>query len=351
MTRSALDTLLSDGIVAYHAAFAKHFGGVKAAVLLSQLYYWRDKGSDPSGWIYKTTDEIEEETGLSYREQRTARKKLVEAGVLEEDLRGMPAQLYYRVNTQAIERALNQRSADITKRKNMPLRNGRTCCDDSVDHYKEPETTTETTSSYADCEKTSQSAGERDKTPEKHQQGERGDGELFGDLPPSPAEYLRQRAGQALQNYHAGLRSGWQAWVAEHPIIDRLLKNEVDHRGIKRLGFFLADELHLEPPWASAAQVKQHVHGLKELYAAVGDNHEAVRRAYHKMTEDGLTIADANSLVKTASAMARQDGGVQYDDDQLQTMLEEVEYYRSIGKRYAGMDRHERVLKQRGLLE
>jgi DNA-binding transcriptional regulator YhcF (GntR family) len=186
--------------------------------------------------------------------------------------------------------------------------------------------------------------------------------DLFADFdePEPPAEkpegmtvqeWHRQRTAQALQTYHENQGGGWQGWVAEHPILDRLLKDEVDQRGIKKLGFYLADKLRLEPPWASAYQVKRHVHGLKELYAAVGLNYEAVRRAYQKMHSDGLTIVDANSLVKTATAMAREDSGDQYSDQQIQVMLEEVERHRERGARYAGMARHERILRARGLIE
>ena len=84
--------------VAYYTAFAGVLGGVEAGVLASQFFYWYGKGHNPEGWIYKTQAEIEEETGLTRRNQETARKKLRELGVLEENYAGMPAKLYYRLN-------------------------------------------------------------------------------------------------------------------------------------------------------------------------------------------------------------------------------------------------------------
>lgn len=84
--------------IAYHPIVAKAFGSVKLAVMWSQLYYWSDKGSDPEGWIYKTQDEIFEETGLGRREQETARKLAVELGVIEEKRCGTPPKMHFRID-------------------------------------------------------------------------------------------------------------------------------------------------------------------------------------------------------------------------------------------------------------
>ena len=71
--------------IAYHPRLAKPLGSVNAAILFGQLVYWHDKTNNPLG-VYKTALEIEEETGLSIKEQETARKKLKERGVLIETL-------------------------------------------------------------------------------------------------------------------------------------------------------------------------------------------------------------------------------------------------------------------------
>jgi hypothetical protein len=59
----------------------------------------------------------------------------------------------------------------------------------------------------------------------------------------------------------------------------------------------------------------------------------------------------ANGFVDEVRKAATVDSGDQYSDEQIQTMLEEVEYHRELGKRYVGMDKHERILRRRGLLE
>lgn len=73
--------------IGYYPKFARLAGSVNAGVFLSQLWYWtqtmRTKHGDAwNGWIYKSADEWQRETGLSRDEQKTARKALAALGVL-----------------------------------------------------------------------------------------------------------------------------------------------------------------------------------------------------------------------------------------------------------------------------
>lgn len=105
--RRALRAALGSRIVAYSVRYAQLAGGsVTAGVFLAQLIYWADKGADPDGWIYKTQPDWTDETGLSRSEQEIARRKLRDAGVLEEWRRGVPARLYYRVDWDGLIAAL-----------------------------------------------------------------------------------------------------------------------------------------------------------------------------------------------------------------------------------------------------
>lgn len=97
---------LLDRPIAYNPAFAKlKSGKVKAgpvaAVFLSQLVYWHNRMD--GGWMYKTQADIASETALTRDEQETARKRLVLLGVLEEDRRGVPATMHYRINAERLE--------------------------------------------------------------------------------------------------------------------------------------------------------------------------------------------------------------------------------------------------------
>jgi hypothetical protein len=96
--RDVFFALLGDRPVAYHPMIARVLGDVKQALFVCQLLYWHDKGKLPEGWIWKKQDDWTEETGLSRYEQETARKHLKAKGVLEEDLRGIPATLHYKLN-------------------------------------------------------------------------------------------------------------------------------------------------------------------------------------------------------------------------------------------------------------
>lgn len=80
-------------------------GDPKAAIWYSQLIYWTRTGVDVlehEGWIYKTRDEWEQETGLTRNEQESVRKHLVARVLLDEGRMGMPARLCYRVNLGAL---------------------------------------------------------------------------------------------------------------------------------------------------------------------------------------------------------------------------------------------------------
>ena len=82
----------------YYPGLAKKIGNVNATVLTCMFAFWDGRGRDPEGWIFKSVQEITDETGLSRDEQQTARKLLKSIGLLEEVKRGMPATNHYRLN-------------------------------------------------------------------------------------------------------------------------------------------------------------------------------------------------------------------------------------------------------------
>lgn len=109
---------LLDRPIAYNPAFAKlRVGKVKAgpvaAVFLSQMVYWHNRMD--GGWMYKTQADIASETALTRDEQETARKRLIQLGVLEEDRRGVPATMHYRINPERLEALLLETSQSVKK--------------------------------------------------------------------------------------------------------------------------------------------------------------------------------------------------------------------------------------------
>ena len=111
---AATDYLLDLGHpVAYYPGLVKHLGSVNAVLFFSQIFYWQDKAASELG-VYKTVEEIEAETGMTYREQATARKQLVERGVLVETNKRLEHRVYYRIDLDRLNEMLE--SANCGKR-------------------------------------------------------------------------------------------------------------------------------------------------------------------------------------------------------------------------------------------
>ena len=113
---NAILAVLGDRPIAYHPALVKPLGGINETVFVCQLLYWDGKGGTPGGWIYKTRADLEEETGLTRYNQETVRKNLIALGVLEEQRRGVPGKMHYRLQfarlSELIEQAYPEPSDD-----------------------------------------------------------------------------------------------------------------------------------------------------------------------------------------------------------------------------------------------
>lgn len=99
-------------IVAFHPGLKRITGSITATLFLSQLIYWIDKTKD--GWIYKDSYDIEEETGLSVYEQQTARKILVDKGVLEENYKRLDHKIAFRVNQEKLNDLWEETSGKVS---------------------------------------------------------------------------------------------------------------------------------------------------------------------------------------------------------------------------------------------
>ena len=88
--------------IAYYPQLAKPLGGVNAVILFSHFLYWNER-SDCALGVYKSAAEIEDETGLSVQEQRTARKRLRDLGVLIETEKRIEHRIYFRLDETAFD--------------------------------------------------------------------------------------------------------------------------------------------------------------------------------------------------------------------------------------------------------
>jgi hypothetical protein len=80
--RQQVKEMLPNRVVGYSPDLARIVGGATIGLFLSQLLFLSDKGANPEGWVYKSEAEMGKETGLSKREQQTARRKLLALGVI-----------------------------------------------------------------------------------------------------------------------------------------------------------------------------------------------------------------------------------------------------------------------------
>jgi hypothetical protein len=80
--RQKIKDLLPNRVVGYYPDLAKIVGGATIGLFLSQLLFLSDKGANPEGWVYKSEAEMGKETGLTKREQQSARRKLLSLGII-----------------------------------------------------------------------------------------------------------------------------------------------------------------------------------------------------------------------------------------------------------------------------
>lgn len=114
---------LLDRPIAYHRCFVTLTGSVTAAVLLSQAVYWSKRtGAGNHGWFWKTSSDWEEETGLTRREQDTARGILRGLGFWEEEKRGIPARLWFRLDLEQLEQLLTSEKTSLAESAKLDRR-------------------------------------------------------------------------------------------------------------------------------------------------------------------------------------------------------------------------------------
>ncbi|EPQ7329999.1 hypothetical protein [Acinetobacter baumannii] len=130
-------------------AFNKHYVflgcGINGALMLSQLVYWTSRTKDSEGWIFKTHHEWTQETGLTRREQDTARATLKSLKFISEKKMGVPRRVYYRVERENLYQALIEysESIDINSMHNsatLNAQNSHTECTNAPDCMHESAT-------------------------------------------------------------------------------------------------------------------------------------------------------------------------------------------------------------------
>ena len=84
-------------------------GSLKTAVMLSQLIYWTRVSKEVAardGWVYKSITQMEEETGLTKREQGVCKDKLRELNLVVISRKSRGGNLAFKVNLDEVARAV-----------------------------------------------------------------------------------------------------------------------------------------------------------------------------------------------------------------------------------------------------
>ena len=93
-----LAMLLAQPPIAFHRVFVDITGSATAALLLSCLIELQEQtGVDADDWFQTSSDHIGAKSGLSRKEQATARRALRHLGLLQERREGFPARFELRI--------------------------------------------------------------------------------------------------------------------------------------------------------------------------------------------------------------------------------------------------------------
>ena len=105
-------------VVAYYPNLKKITGSTTATVLLCQFIYWCGKSDD--GWTHKDYMQIEEETGLTRNEQRTAKRALAKLGLLEIERKRINHWSEYRVNKEILNKLWEEEKTGLPMPDELP---------------------------------------------------------------------------------------------------------------------------------------------------------------------------------------------------------------------------------------
>jgi hypothetical protein len=123
--RQRVKEMLPNRTVGYSPDLARAVGGATIGLFLSQLLFLSDKGANPDGWVYKSEAEMGRETGLTKREQQTARRKLLSLGVIAIERRGFKFTYHFKVIWERLYQVIEkfQRGQTVPTEKGEPVQN------------------------------------------------------------------------------------------------------------------------------------------------------------------------------------------------------------------------------------
>jgi hypothetical protein len=123
--RQKVKDMLPNRVVGYSPDLARAVGGATIGLFLSQLLFLSDKGANIDSWVYKSEAEMGRETGLTKREQQTARRKLLSLGVIRIERRGFKFTYHFKVIWERLYQVITgfQQGQTVPTEKPEPAQN------------------------------------------------------------------------------------------------------------------------------------------------------------------------------------------------------------------------------------
>ncbi len=123
--RQKVKDILPHRVVGYSPDLARMVGGATTGLFLSQILFLSDKGANPEGWVYKSEADMGKETGLTKREQQTARRKLLALGVIQIVRQGFRFTYHFRIVWERLYQVIEkfQREQNVPTEKVEPVQN------------------------------------------------------------------------------------------------------------------------------------------------------------------------------------------------------------------------------------
>lgn len=106
----------------YNKSIARIYG-VEIAIILGELaseydYYESINKLEDGEWFYSTSENIEDNTSLTYYQQNKAINKLIELKIIEQKRAGIPAKRYFKFNEKKLEQFMEKIEIYFSKNSN-----------------------------------------------------------------------------------------------------------------------------------------------------------------------------------------------------------------------------------------
>lgn len=101
-----------DKIIGFRYSHLQITNSIPCAILLQKLI-WLAENTDyahrvnDDGWFFRTTQQLEKDTCLTFSQQVMAENRLIKLGFIQKKVRGIPPKKFFKVDLKAIQKAID----------------------------------------------------------------------------------------------------------------------------------------------------------------------------------------------------------------------------------------------------